>query len=315
MSVHRGKSPAGPPSPTPLYLTFNADPTIPAYDTVQTTLANGKVTRGRACEICLRVIPIGSKGSLHAFNAHKSACEQKNGSSATSRPTGFGDRARSLSATRSATSLSPLMIPNSSLSPSLPGSPTSPPYSPILSPIHSPFDIVPASQDHQAFTESEPPLITVDPPSDDPGYPPIPPPISPPVSRPISPPSQTPSAACVGVVVQWRPGTIWETYPFPSHSFVRYPWHILEVHPPEHLRLRSADCTSTVRAGGFGSVCHNCLRIPQCEAFQTIQNRAEGALPHTPHHFLTFRQLSHIPKKMKRLLDRARIKVLWLETT
>ena len=271
------------------------------------TLTNGKVTPGRACEICARVVAIGSRGSLHAFETHKSACERKNGSVATSRRTGFGDRAQSLSATRSATSLSPLMIPSSSLSPSLPGSPTSPPYSPIFSPIHSPFDIAPGSQDHQAFAGSSPPLITVDPPSDDRG--PFP------FSLPISPPSQTPSTVCVGVVVQWRPGTIWETYPFPSHSFVRHPWHILEVLPPEHLRLRSADCTSTVSAGGFGSVCHNCLRIPQCEEFQTIQKRAEGALPHTPHHYLTFKQLSHIPKKMKRLLDRARIKVLWPETT
>ena len=130
------------------------------------------------------------------------------------------------------------------------------------------------------------------------------------ISLPLSPSSQALQTSCIGITVQWKPGTIWETYPFPSHSFVRHPWQILEVCPPGHLRLRSVDCTLMVSPGGFESSCHNCLRIPQSDAFQVIQKRAGGALPHTPHHLLSFQQLSIIPKKIKKMLDRARIKVL-----
>ena len=295
MSARCGKSPALTPSPSPLYLTFDADPTTPAYETVQTTLANGKTTQGRVCDICGRIIPIGSKGSLHAFNTHKSACIRKNDP---------GERAGSLSAVPSTRSLSPLTIPNSSLAPSPSGSPASPSHSPIFGPTHPPFDIVSDPRDREFLTNAELPRIAVDPPSDDLG--------SLFVSLPLSPSSQASQTSCIGITVQWRPGTVWETYPFPSHSFVRHPWHILEVCPPEHLRLRSADCTSTVSLGSFESTCHNCLRIPQSEAFQTIQNRAEGALPHTPYHLLSFEQLSAIPKKMKKLLDCARIKVVTL---
>ena len=199
------------------------------------------------------------------------------------------------------------MIPSPSPMSSLPGSPTSPSHSPILSPVYSPPNITSDSQDYGALVNSRPPLIAVNPPSDDL--------VSLPDSFPLSPSSQAVRVPCIGVIVQWKPGTIWETYPFPSHSFVHHPWHILEVYPPGHVRLRSANCTLTVSTGGFKSTCHNCLPIPQSEAFQTIQKRAEGVLPHTPHHLLSFKQLSAIPKKMRKLLDQAHIKVLGLRTT
>jgi hypothetical protein len=112
------------------------------------TLANGKTTQGRACEICGRVIAIGARGSLYAFNTHKSACEQKRGSPVALYPTNLGDRTRSPSATPSTMSLSPLMIPGTSLAPSLPASPLN---SPIFSPIHSPFDTAFNSQDHGVY--------------------------------------------------------------------------------------------------------------------------------------------------------------------
>ena len=306
MSTRRGKSSAGPPSPNPLFLTLNTNPDVPVYEIVQKTLKNGKIVPGRACEICGQVIAIGSKGSLHAFDTHKSACQLKNSRSTASRPAGLGDRARSLSAAPSTRSLSPLVIPSPSLSPSLPGTPASSPHSPILGSTQPPSNTTFDSGDHGSLTDLRVPLIAVNPPSDDV--------VSWPISLSASPSLQVIQTACIGMVVRWRPGTIWETYPFPSHSFVRHPWHILEVCPPEHLRLRSVDCTSTVSPGGFESTCHNCLRIPQSEAFQTVQKRAGGALPHTPHGLLSFRQLSTIPKKMKKLLDQARIKVLELST-
>lgn len=51
----------------PMRLTFNIDQTTPVYKIVQMTLANGKTTQGGTCEICRRVIMVGSKGSLYAF--------------------------------------------------------------------------------------------------------------------------------------------------------------------------------------------------------------------------------------------------------
>jgi len=294
MSACSRNSSTGPPSPSPLYLTFDADPAAPAYKTVPITLANGKTAQARVCEICSRAIAIGSKGSLHAFNTHKSACEQKKGSSAAPYPPVFGSHTRSQSVTPSMTSLSPLAIPSPSLSPSLPGSPTSPLYSPAFSPTHSLFNIESDSEDRGAPAYPGTPLITVDPPSDGLGL--------------LTPLPHLP-VLCLGTTVQWTPGTIWETYPFASHAFVQHQWEILEIIPPRHLRLRSTRCTLTVSAGGFGSTCHSCLGILKSDGFQTIQKRAEGAPSHTPYRYLSFEQLYTIPKKMTKLLDQARIKV------
>lgn len=312
MSARRGESSTRPPSvdpplTSPLYLTFNADLNTPPYETVPITLANGKPGRGRACEICGKIITIGSKGSLYAFDLHKTACQQKTDSLARNRLTNIGDRARSLSTAPSTMSLSPLMIPGPSPALSLSGSPTSLSQSPIFSPAHSPSDITSdydATDLEYSGPDPVPPVIAVNPPSDD---------QTPSHSRLSLPLSEALSPSCTGVIVQWKPGTIWETYPFPSHSFVRHPWHILEVCPPDHLRLRSADCTSTVSPGGIGSVCHNCIRIPETKSYLAIQNRAESARPHTSYHLLSYQQLSTVSRRMKKALDLARIKVckLW----
>lgn len=197
MASHHGKSSTDPPSPSSMYLTFNANPTTPVYETAPMTLTNGKTTRGRACEICGRVTAVGSRGSLHAFNTHKSACERKRGSLVISHLTNPGDRARSLSAAPSSAMFLSLMIPSHSLTPSLPASPSN---SPTFSPAYSLFDVAFSSQDRGALTDSEPPRISVNPTSDD----------------LVSP------SVCTGMTVRWRPGTIWETYQFPSHSFVRH---------------------------------------------------------------------------------------------
>ena len=154
MSAHRGKSSTAPSSPNPLYLTFDADPDTPVYEVVRVTLANRKTTVGRACENCGRVIAIGSRGSLHAFETHKSACK---GPPTTSHPIKLGDRTRSMSATSPTMSLSPLMVPPPGLSQSLPGDPTSPPHSPLFGFIRSPFDITsPNSGDCGALADPAP---------------------------------------------------------------------------------------------------------------------------------------------------------------
>lgn len=114
---------------------------------------------------------------------------------------------------------------------------------------------------------------------------------------------------CSGISVQWTPGTIWETYPFPSHSFVNHPWEIIEFRAPSHLWLRSKDCVGTIGASARGTICHECLWIPQCDAYKTIEKRAHSAPPHTPHHLLAFHQLSSIPKTLRKMLNESRLKV------
>ena len=300
----------------PHYSEFAADPSALRYPVVPKPRRDGTMGQGRPCEICLKVIGLGQKGSLHSYNVHVEACRRK-----SLKPTSStSDWARSLpvapstaatsSRSHRSVSLSPLIVEDhlhASLSPS--PSPAHSPTTPITSfffDAASDGDTRPTPASVQTtpaplFIESNP-SIFISPPSDD---------LPSSTAALHSPQSHLAEfVPCTGVSVQWTPGTIWETYPFPSHSFVKHPWDIIEFHPPSHLRLRSKACTGATSAGGYGSICHQCLWIPQCDAYKTIEKRANSAPPHTPHHLLAFHQLSGIPKMLRKMLNEARLKVI-----
>jgi hypothetical protein len=295
------------------YSVFNEDPSFVPYPIVSKTLRDGTMGSGRPCELCGRVIRLGAKGSLHAYNMHVEACQKKTLKS-TSTPS---DRAASLSVApltstaavsvrdHRSPSLSPLTI-GRHLPPSLSPTP-SPTYSPT-SPLTSVFFDVESDGDAfppapvQVIPTDTNPTISINPPSDD---------LQPPAMALYShQPHQATPGTCPGVSVEWTPGTIWETYPFPSHSFVNHPWDIIEFRPPSHLCLRSKHCTGVISTGGYATICNHCSWIPQCEAYKTLEKRAHSAQPHTPHHLLAFRQLSNIPKILRKMLNEARLKVI-----
>lgn len=301
----------------PHYSVFNADPAASHYPTVPKVLRNGVLGRGRHCEVCSKVIGLGMNGSLYAYNSHVNACRKKHPKPASTP----SDHVESLPVTPSTTttavpggghrspSLSPLIIgghlhPSRSPSPSPTYSPTSPLMS-VFFDARSNNDISPSTSVQAIpappFIDTNP-TISINPPSDD---------LLSPTMALHSPQSrQATPVACSGVLVQWTLGTIWETYPFPSHSAVNHPWDIIEFRPPSHLCLRSKACAGVVSAGGHRSTCHHCVWIPQCDRYKTIEKRAHDAPPHTPHHLLAFHQLSDIPKTLRKMLNEARLKVI-----
>ena len=318
MSSSRANPSDGLPS-NPQFSVFDMNPSSLPYTVVDHPRRDGTMGKGRSCDICLKIIGIGRKGSLHSYNLHVQACQRKQTLRAGR---GSPDRARSLSVAPSTTAASTRSHESMSLSPRIIQSQLDTSRSPSPSPAHSPisfltpqfFDgildsvgrMTPASiqmpLELPSVSAGANPSISLNPPSDD--LLSLPMSLYPPQSHQIT------STPCSGVSVQWTPGTIWETYPFPSHSFVKHPWDIIEFRPPSHICLRSKGCTGSVTVGGYGNICHQCLRIPQCDAFKTIEKRAHNAPPHTPHHFLTFHQLADIPKLLRKMLDEARIKVI-----
>ena len=292
------------PPPEPLFSTFNADPLATPYPVVPMTQRDGTAGHGRPCEICSKVIGLGTNGSLYTYNLHIKACQKKASIDRSNSLPAAPSTAATLSGIHRSTPLSPLIIGghlDTSLSPS--PSPTHSPTSPLTSVS---FDVGSDSDIHLSasvqVTPDPPfvnanPAISINPPSDD-------------LPSPTIILYQPTLITCSGVLVQWTPGTIWETYPFPSHSFVNHPWDIIEFRPPSHIFLRSKDCTGIVDAGTRGVVCHECLWIPQCDAYKTIEKCARSAPPHTPHHLLAFHQLSCIPKTLRKMLNEARLKVV-----
>ena len=295
---------------------FNVDPSVAPYPIVPKVRRDGTVGQGRPCEICTKVIGLGTHGALHSYDLHVEACRKKHSKSTSS----LLDRARSLPVVPSTTAASGGSNRSVSLSPLIVGEHLQASLSPSPSPTYSPTPPLPSfffdtaldseTRSTPAFAQAVPtplfintnPSISINPPSDN---------LPSSAMTLYSPQSyQAVPVTCSGVLIQWTPGTIWETYPFPSHSFVKHPWDIIEFRPPSHLCLRSKAYTGVIGAGGHGTICHQCSWIPQCDAYKTIEKRAHNAPPHTPHHLLAFHQLSGIPKTLRKMLDEAHLKVI-----
>ena len=301
-------------SPVPHYSFHNTDPSLIPYPIVPKPLRDGTMGQGRPCDICGKVIAIGAAGSLYAYNSHFESCQKKQARSATRQL----DRAASLPVVPSVTTVPNGIHRSVSLSPLIVGAHLHTALSPTPSPASSPtslhqpalFDsglgsnIYPSTsiQVNSTLLFDDPnPMILINPPSDD----------SPSLTIALYPPQsyQTAPVMCPGIVVEWTPGTIWETYPFPSHSLVKHPWDIIEFCSLSRLRLRSKACAAPVGRGGYGHTCSHCLAIPHCGPYKKFESRANNAPPHTPHGLLSFNQLAAIPKTLRKMLDEARLKV------
>ena len=311
----RRTDPSSRSSPGIHHSVFNADPSAVPYPIVPKVFRDGTVGSGRPCEICQKVIRLGANGSLHPYNLHIESCQRKQ-----YKPTsGSSEQAMLLSVIPSTAASSSRRHRSPSLSPLLIQRPLHPSLSPTPSPTNSPtypltssfFDARLDVNTHlsasiQSISAANSigtnPAISINPPSD--GLP------SPSILLYSPQPHEVEPVPCSGVLVKWTPGTIWETYPFPSHTYADHPWDIIDFRSSGHLCLHSKDCARVVDLSGHGSVCSLCLWIPQCKAFKAIESRANYAPPHTPYHLLGFHQLSGIPVLLRKKLNEACLKVI-----
>lgn len=124
-------------------------------------------------------------------------------------------------------------------------------------------------------------------------------------SAPASvPPSRSPSAAssratsripsskhfmCLGVLVKWEAGSIWDTYPFHQHATREYPWEPIHVENEMWIRLRADSCSMSTT--NSTAVCEECTGIPNSLKYRRAMQRASSALDHTAWSYLTHKQL------------------------
>lgn len=47
---------------------------------------------------------------------------------------------------------------------------------------------------------------------------------------------------CQGILVQWTPGSVWDTYPFHCHETCTFPWELIRISNHNWLCLRSTSC-------------------------------------------------------------------------
>ncbi|KAF9778376.1 hypothetical protein BJ322DRAFT_1025090 [Thelephora terrestris] len=176
-------NPAHPSNSFPAVPDFSFANTIPSlvpYPVIPKLRRDGVMGQGRPCEVCSKVIGLGTHGSLHAYNLHVEACQKKRIRSTTRQP----ERAISLPVAVSMatvpngihqfTSLSPLIIGrhlHASLSPT--PSPTSSPTSLFQPGLFDPGSgsdnnpPTPIQANSVPLPNNTNPAILINPPSDD----------------------------------------------------------------------------------------------------------------------------------------------------
>ncbi|OSD00270.1 hypothetical protein PYCCODRAFT_1479355 [Trametes coccinea BRFM310] len=118
----------------------------------------------------------------------------------------------------------------------------------------------------------------------------------------------TDTCECRGVLVEWTPGSVWDTYPYHRHAedVDHLPWEPIAIENNRWMRIRSEDCLGRVLRSA--AICSVCLAVPQSERFTTIMKRAVTAAEHTPWIRLTHRQLMQLLRKTSGQYRRLRLK-------
>ncbi|KAH9922494.1 uncharacterized protein B0H18DRAFT_1212572 [Fomitopsis serialis] len=102
--------------------------------------------------------------------------------------------------------------------------------------------------------------------------------------------------ACKGVLIQWKAGSVWDTYPYHQHALREYPWEPVSIENGEWFRLRAKDCArSTISKDGC---CTACQMIPASERYRKFLDRAISASDYTPWEYLNYRQIVALCKKI-----------------
>ena len=95
---------------------------------------------------------------------------------------------------------------------------------------------------------------------------------------------------CSGVLVEWTPGSVWDTYPYHLHNHHSYGWEPIAFENNKWLRLRSKDCKIVTMTNDL--VCKPCLLVPHSERFKKFVERADGHVSdQTTWMYLTHKQL------------------------
>jgi hypothetical protein len=106
---------------------------------------------------------------------------------------------------------------------------------------------------------------------------------------------------CTGVLVQWKPGLVWDSYPYQQHIKKSLSWEPIGFESDNWLGLRSTKCKLVLKDDVLQThTCHACQNIPNSTSFTKFMKRAIDAPSHTPWQYLNHKQIyGHLTKTTK----------------
>ena len=116
---------------------------------------------------------------------------------------------------------------------------------------------------------------------------------------------------CKGVLVKWKPGSVWDTYPYHQHEDQSVAWEPIAIENHGWLRLRSQMCAIMFHTEDLSiQTCRACRAIPNSAHFRRFMDRASYVSEHTPWQYLNYRQLCSVIEKVTAQNKKLRLKVL-----
>ena len=106
--------------------------------------------------------------------------------------------------------------------------------------------------------------------------------------------------ACPGSLIQWQPGSVWNSYPYHQHAAQSLPWEPIGFEPMNQLRLRSTKCKLILETSKEldEHACSRCRAIETSAAFVKFLSHANAPAKHTPWTYLSQRHLYELLTKL-----------------
>lgn len=127
-------------------------------------------------------------------------------------------------------------------------------------------------------------------------------------------PAAAEGGGCRGVLVEWKAGSVWDTYPYHQHAYRKYPWEPIGIENGNWFRLRATSCARSAVSAANDSpniCCSACQNIPTSDRYRKFLSRASSASDHTPWEYLNHRQLVAVCRTVVSENRKLRLKVMY----
>jgi hypothetical protein len=116
---------------------------------------------------------------------------------------------------------------------------------------------------------------------------------------------------CLASLIQWKPGSVWISYPYQQHDVQTLPWEPVGFEGNNRLHLRSTKCKSILKSQKELNehVCSYCRGIESSAAFARFVDRAISPAKHTPWQYLSHKHLLQLLAKATAEVKMLKLKV------
>ena len=103
---------------------------------------------------------------------------------------------------------------------------------------------------------------------------------------------------CTGMLVKWKPGSIWDSYPYQQHGVGKLPWEPIGFENDDWLRLHSRKCSLYLKPSELQSdTCQICQNIPNTRDFKQFMDHGSDSVSHTSWKYLNYKQIHELLAK------------------